>query len=282
MEGCSMSRRTVAGMLLALAFIAGCGPTAETPRREPLPALVSREEIYRAGHQMYLESQYDSAVVLLRRAYKMDTSAVEPIKDLAQLHYEWAMRAPEKSRERTQRLRAARTYFVRLDVLGDRTSDFYERLCEISMSLNDDRSFVRYARKSAELYPYDRQYFNLARAYFEVEDYQSVIKSTKESIDRFKGSPYVTSYYRLLGRAYMKIGRDQTAEKTLAAGVNEADARLAALRTQGAGEAADRRRRAHDDKINMLLALKQLHTTYRADDKRERVEQQLKEEGYGK
>ncbi len=277
-----MNRRLFAGMFLVLAVISGCGPTAEIPRPEPAPTLVSREELYRAGHQLYLESQYDSAAALLRRAYKMDTSVVEPVRDLAQLHYEWAMRAPEKSRERTQRLRTARMYFVRLDALGDRTSDVYERLCEISMSLNDDRSFVRYARKNAELYPYDRQLFNLARAYFEVEDFQSVIKSTKESIDRFKSSPYITSYYRLLGRAYMKIGRDQTAEKTLAAGVKEAEARLAALRTQGAGEGTDQWRRAHDDKINMLLALKQLHTTYRADDKLGRVEQQLKEEGYGK
>ena len=277
-----MNRRLFAGMFLVLAVISGCGPTAETPRPEPAPTLVSREEVYLAGHQLYLESQYDSAAVLLRRAYKMDTSVVEPVRDLAQLHYEWAMRAPEKSRERTQRLRTARTYFVRLDALGDRTSDVYERLCEISVGLNDDGSFVRFARKNAELYPYDRQLFNLARAYFEVEDFQSVIKSTKESIDRFKRSPYITSYYRLLGRAYMKIGRDQTAEKTLAAGVKEAEARLAALRTRGAGEGTDQRRRAHDDKINMLLALKQLHTTYRADDKLGRVEQQLKEEGYGK
>jgi len=277
-----MNRRLFAGIFFALAVIAGCGPTAETPRPEPAPTLVSREELYRAGHQLYLESQYDSAAALLRRAYKMDTSVVEPVRDLAQLHYEWAMRAPEKSRERTQRLRTARTYFVRLDALGERTSDVYERLCEISVSLDDGRSFMRYARKNAELYPYDRQLFNLARAYFEVEDFQNVIKSTKESIDRFKGSPYITSYYRLLGRAYMKIGRDQTAEKTLAAGVKEAEARLAALRTQGAGEGTDQWRRAHDDKINMLLALKQLHTTYRADDKLGRVEQQLKEEGYGK
>lgn len=272
--------RVSAVAVLLLAVLAGCGPTAEAPRPEPRP--MDRNELYRAGHQLYLESRFDSAAVLLQRACAMDTGFVEPVRDLAQLHYEWALRAPEKSRDRTERLRAARSSFARLDALGDRSADIYERLCEISIALNDDRSFVRYAKKNAELYPYDRQLFNLARAYFEVEDYQNVIKSTKGSIDRFKGSPYVTSYYRLLGRSYMKIDRDQTAEKTLVVGVKEADMRLAELRKQGVGQGDDQWRRAHDDKINMLLALKQLHTTYRADDKLRQVERQLKEEGYDK
>ena len=193
------------------------------------------------------------------------------------------MQSPEKSRERAGHLRAARTYFVRLEQLGERASEIYERLCEISITLNDDRSFVRYAKKNADIYPYDRQLFNLARAYFEVEDFQSVIKSAKESLERFKGSPYTSSFYRLLGRSYMKIGRDQTAEKSLAAGVREADARLAELRKQCSSTLlADQIRRTRDDKINMLLALKQLHTTYKADDKLRQVERQLKEEGYDK
>ena len=275
-----MKWRTPGATVLLLAVLAGCGPTAETARPEPSP--MSRDELYRAGHRLYLESRYDSAVVLLQRASAMDTGFVEPVRDLAQLHYEWAMRAPEKGRERSEHLRAARTAFARGEALGDRSSDMYERLCEISIALNDDRSFVRYAKKNAELYPYDRQLFNLARAYFEVEDYQNVIKSTRTSIDRFTGSPYSTSYYRLLGRSYIKIGRDQTAEKTLVVGVREADVRLADLRKQGSGQGDDRWRRAHDDKINMLLALKQLHTTYHADDKLRQVERQLKEEGYDK
>jgi tetratricopeptide (TPR) repeat protein len=259
----------------------GCGPSGETPR--PAPEPMSRDDLFRLGHQYYLESQFDSAATVLQRVHRMDTAYVEPIRDLAQLHYEWGMRAPEKSRERSEHLRAARGFFVRLDLLGERASDIYERLCEISITLNDDRSFVRYAKKNADIYPYDRQLFNLARAYFEVEDFQSVIKSTKESIERFKGSTYVTSYYRLLGRSYMKIGRDQTAEKTLVAGVREADGRLAELQRQGSSQiVTDQIRRAHDDKINMLLALKQLHTTYKADDKLRQVERQLKEEGYDK
>jgi tetratricopeptide (TPR) repeat protein len=269
------------GLSILVVILNGCGPTVETPRTPT--TTMGRDDCYRVGHQYYLESKYDSAVALLQRAQRMDSTYVDPVRDLAQAEYEWAMQSPEKSRERADHLRAARTYYVRLDLLGERASEIYERLCEISISLNDDRAFVRYAKKDADIYPYDRQLFNLARAYFEVEDFQSVIKSTRESIERFKGSPYVTSYYRLLGRAYMKIGRDQTAEKTLAAGVREADARLAELRRQGSStQAADQLRRTHDDKVNMLLALKQLHTTYKADDKLRQVERQLKEEGYDK
>lgn len=275
-----MNQYLLAGTVLLVALLAGCGPAAETSRPEPAP--MTKEGLYRTGHQLYMESRYDSAAVLLQRACRLDSAFVEPVRDLAQLHYEWALRAPEKSRQRTEHLRTSRTYFVRLDALGDRSSDIYERLCEISITLNDDRSFVKYARKNADIYPYDRQLFNLARAYFEIEEYQNVIKSAKESIERFKGSPYVTSYYRLLGRSYMKIGRDQTAEKALAAGVREADVRLGELGRQGTGQSNDSWRRAHDDKINMLLALKQLHTTYHADDKLKQVEQQLKEEGYDK
>jgi tetratricopeptide (TPR) repeat protein len=266
--------------LVLLTVLAGCGPTGE-PKRPELSPMTS-DALYRAGHQYYLASQYDSAVVLLHQASRADSGFVEPVRDLAQLQYEWAMRTPEQSRERTEHLRAARTAFARLDALGDHSSGTYERLCEVCVALNDGRAFVRYAKKNAELYPYDRQLFNLARAYFEVEDFQNVIKCARTSIDRFAGSPYVTSYYRLLGRAYMKIDRDQTAERTLVAGVNEADVRLAELRNEGAGRGNERWHRAHDDKINMLLALKQLHATYRAADKLRQVERQLKEEGYDK
>lgn len=275
-----MNRRLAVSIIGVLGFLAGCGPGAETPRPEPPP--MTGEALYRTGHQLYLESRYDSAAVLLQQALRMDTTFVEPVRDLAQLYFEYGMRSPEKSRERTDRLRSARTYFARLDAIGERSPELYERLCELSVALNDDRGFVRYAKKNAELNPHDRQFFNLARAYFEVGEYQSVIKSTKESIERFRNSPYITSFYRLLGRSYMKIDRDQTAERTLVAGVNTANERLAELRRQGAAQTGDQWRRAHDDKINMLLALKQLHTTYRADDKLKQVERQLKEEGYDK
>jgi tetratricopeptide (TPR) repeat protein len=281
MESHGMSHRHLIGVMLLAGLWAGCGPTSETPRPEP-PIPMTKDQTFRMGHQLYMESRFDTASVLLQRAAAMDSLFIDPVRDLAQLHYEWAMRAGEKSRERTEHLRSSRTLFVRLEKLGDHSSETYERLCEISITLNDDHSFVRYAKKNAELYPYDRQFYNLARAYFEVEDFQSVIKSAKESIERFKNSPFVTTYYRLLGRSYMKIGRDQTAERTLVSGVTEANTRLKELKKQGVVRGNDQWQRAHDDKINMLLALRQLHTTYRANDKLEQVEEQLKEEGYVK
>jgi hypothetical protein len=80
----------------------------------------------------------------------------------------------------------------------------------------------------------------------------------------------------------MKVDRDQTAERTLAAGLKATDARIALLRKadEKGNAATDQYRRLHDDKVQMLLLLKQLHTTYRAQDKLEQVDRQLKQEGY--
>jgi tetratricopeptide (TPR) repeat protein len=239
--------------------------------------------VYRTGHRYYLEQQTDSAVVWLRRAEAMDSAFVDPVQDLAQLYYEQGLRAGEKSRERQDAFRSSRRAFARLEALGKRESEVYERLCELSMALNDDQGFLRYAKKNAERYPYDRQHYNLTRAYFDTGDFQSVIKSAKEGIDTYRDSHYLTSYYRILGRAYMKIGRDQTAEKTLSAGLNVANARLGELKKSGAAyKSGDGYRRAHDDKVNMLLLLKQLHTTYRAAEKLQQVDRMLREEGYDK
>jgi tetratricopeptide (TPR) repeat protein len=263
--------------------LAGCGPSAEAPRPETATPPTTVGDVYRTGHRYYLEQQTDSAIVWLRRAEGMDSSFSDPVQDLAQLYYEKGLRAGEKSRERQDSFRSARRAFARLETLGKHESEVYERLCELSMALNDDPGFLRYAKKNAELYPYDRQHYNVTRAYFDVGDFQSVITTAKEGIEKHRDSPYITSYYRILGRAYMKIGRDQTAEKTLSSGLKIADARLTDLKKSGTDyKAGDGYRRAHDDKVNMLLLLKQLHTTYRADEKLQQVDRMLKEEGYDK
>jgi tetratricopeptide (TPR) repeat protein len=272
----------LAGVLLA-GVLEGCGPSAETPRPGPAPLPAGLDEVYRTGHRYYLEQQTDSAVVWLRRAEAMDSTFADPVGDLAQLYHEQGLRAGEKSRERQDHFRSARRAFARLEALGRHESEVYERLCELSMALGDDHGFLRYAKINAGLYPYDRQHFNLTRAYFDVEDFQSVIKTAKEGLEKSGDAPYVTSYYRILGRAYMKIGRDQTAEKTLSAGVKTADARLTGLKKSGPDyKSTDGYRRVHDDKLNMLLLLKQLHTTYRADEKLKQVDRMLKEEEYDK
>jgi tetratricopeptide (TPR) repeat protein len=271
-----------AGVLCA-GLLAGCGPSAETPRPVPATPPATVDAVYRTGHRYYLEQQADSAVVWLRRAEAMDSTFVDPVQDLAQLYYEQGMRAGEKSRERQDSFRSARRAFARLETLGRHESEIYERLCELSTAMNDDQAFLRYAKKYAELYPYDRQHYNLTRAYFDTGDFQSVIKTAKEGIDRYRDSPYLTSYYRILGRAYMKIGRDQTAEKILSGGLDVANARLSDLKKSGpASTSGDGYRRAHEDKVNMLLMLKQLHTTYRATEKLQHVDRMLKEEGYDK
>jgi tetratricopeptide (TPR) repeat protein len=272
-----------AGLLLLL-WAGGCGPSSDTTRELPVPAPATKEEWFARAQQYRVEQQPDSALVLFARAASMDSLYHEPVRELAQLQYERAQMEPEKSKLRLERLRAARAQFARLERRGVSDAELYDRLCDLSVQLNDDRGFLQYAKRYAERYPFDRQYYNLARAYFDVGDFQSVIKSAKSSVEKFGDSPYISSFYRILGRAYMKVDRDQTAERTLAAGIKATDTRIAALRKQDPGGYAsgDAYRRLHDDKVQMLLLLKQLHTTYKAQDKLQQVERQLKEEGYNR
>jgi len=273
--------RVLAGALL-LGWMAGCGSSGEAPRISPEPISASKEGLYTKGQQYWQEQRVDSAEVLFARAASMDSAYLPPVRDLAQLQYELAYREPEKSKQRLDRLRAARAQYARLEKRGVTESELYDRLCELSMLLNDDRAFLTYAKKNAELYPFDRQQYNLARAYFDAGDFQGVIKSAKTSVEKFADSPYISSFYRILGRAYMKVDRDQTAERTLTAGVKATDARIAGLRKGDAAgyKSTDQYRRLQDDKVQMLLMLKQLHTTYKAQDKLQEVDRQLKLEGY--
>ncbi|MCC6397724.1 MAG: hypothetical protein IT282_11960 [Bacteroidetes bacterium] len=263
-------------------WMAGCGSSGETPRPSPEPSVATKEGLYAKGQQYWHEQQVDSAAVLFARSASMDSAYLPPVRDLAQLHYELAYREPEKSKQRLDRLRAARAQYARLERRGVTESELYDRLCELSMLLNDDRGFLTYAKKNAELYPFDRQQYNLARAYFDAGDFQGVIKSAKVSVEKFADSPYISSFYRILGRAYMKVDRDQTAERILTAGLKATDTRIAGLRKGDAAgyKSTDQYRRLHDDKVQMLLMLKQLHTTYKAQDKLQEVDRQLKLEGY--
>lgn len=264
---------------VALAALASCKPGMESTR----PAVPdTKETLFQRGHRLYLGRQLDSAASVLRDAYLMDSTYVDPVKDLAAIYYDLGMRGKDGPDTRGL-LRTSRTYFARWESLGARESEVYERLCELSVSLGDDRAFVKYAARHAALYPYDRQYYNLGLAYFGVADYGNVIKTQKEAVAKFKDSPYVGGFYRQLGRAYMKIDRDQTAERTLVAGVQAVDARLEGLRSDRPDfKSAPEYSRLVDDKIGMLLLLKGLHQTYQQPDKLEQVERQLREAGYAK
>lgn len=269
---------TLAGIVLGLQ---SCGPGGETSR-PVIPE--STEHIYQRGHQLYLEMRLDSAANVLKLAASRDSAYLPPVTDLASLYYDLAMKEDgETNPRRLELLRASRSYFAKIEARGVRESNVYERLCEISLTLNDSKSFLKYAKKNVELYPYDRQYYNLGVAYFEAEDYNGVIRSQKEASEKFKQSFYVGGFYRQMGRAYGKIGRDQTAERTFTTGVLAVDVRLAELRKSGGDyRMGDGYRRLIDDKIGMLLALKKLHQTYKEPEKLERVERQLKEAGYTK
>jgi tetratricopeptide (TPR) repeat protein len=186
----------------------------------------------------------------------------------------------EEGPRRRDNFRSAREFLARAENLGYREAAGYDRLCEICTELEDARGFLRYAKKNAELYPYDRQYYNLGVAYFGVEEWAGVVKSQREASEKFGESPYTGAYYRQMGRAYMKMDRDQTAERTFAAGVQAADAAMAGMKKSGRGAGSEEQKRLQDDKIGMLLLLKRLHITYRESEKLAQVERQLREAGY--
>ena len=266
----------VALMVIGPLLLASCGPSGETANTA---GGGSKEAAYERGHRRYLTMDLEGAEPELARAAAMDSTYVEPLVDLGSLYYDVGMRyGGEKNPKRLEKFRQSRRCLARAESMGYRSEIVYERLCQLSVALDDAHGFLTYASKTAFLYPYDRQFYNLGLAYFGAEDWQGVIRSQKEAAEKFQQSPYLGGFYRQIGRAYMKLDRDQTAEKTLAAGVQAVDTRLAA-RPKPAG---DEHRRLLDDKIGMLLLLKRLHTTYGAADKLKDVERQLKDAGYQK
>lgn len=273
-------RGMVVPLCCAMMLLSSCRPAEEVARPAPPP---SRADILREGHRLFLLQRRDSAEVLLREVLTMDSTCRPALQDLAEIGYERA-----KLLERTNpgahdaAMRAAFGHFVRLEALGSDEGQTYERLCELALGLKDQRAFLLYAKKNAERFPYDRQYYNLGIAFYEAGEYAACVKSQKEALEKFRESMYIGGFYRQMGRAYMKMDRDQTAERTLAAGVEAADARLARMARPARGESPDGVGRLTDDKIGMLLLLKRLHTIYRANDKLQNVERQLKDAGYGK
>ena len=267
--------------LILLPFVllfVSCAPTPETVK--PLaPIVETKEMVFRHGHQLYVEQKYDSATMVLERAAAMDARYIAPLADLAEMYYFIGMHGgAEKSLQQLQALTRSREYCARIESLGSKDSDLLERLCELSDALDDDAAFLKYAKKNAEAYPYDRQYFNLGLAYFKAGDYTNVIKTQKEAVEKFPSSPYIGSFYRQLGRGYMKVDRDQTAEKIFITGLQKVDSRIADLkRTVSDPKSSVEYRRLVDDKIGMLTLLKKLHQTYKALEKLEQVERQLKE-----
>jgi tetratricopeptide (TPR) repeat protein len=266
-------RAAVAGAALVLA---SCGPSRETGTY----TAETKESVYLRGHQLYLTMHMEEARNELMRASAMDSTYRDPLVDLGSLCFDIGMK--EEGPRRRDNFRSAREFLARAENLGYREAAGYDRLCEICTELEDARGFLRYAKKNAERYPYDRQYYNLGVAYFGVEEWAGVVKSQREASEKFGESPYTGAYYRQMGRAYMKMDRDQTAERTFAAGVQAADAAMAGMKKSGRGAGSEEQKRLQDDKIGMLLLLKRLHITYRESEKLAQVERQLREAGHTK
>ncbi len=263
--------------VLAL-VVASCGGSNESGVATSESPLTRRDRLFREGHQLYMTRSYDSAAVVLGNVLAIDSSFVDALSDLGMLHYELAMAAgSDAGKARNRHLIQARDYLARAEQVSTPDEGVYERLCEISVTLGDDKGFLRYARKSADRFPFERQYYNLGLAYFGVGEYQSVVRTQKDAIEKFKKSAYLGGYYRQLGRAYMKLDRDQTAQRTLEAGLNAVDGRLGASGSDR--PAADAVRRLTDDRNAILQLLRRLYTTYHLDDKLKNVERRLSEAG---
>jgi tetratricopeptide (TPR) repeat protein len=275
--------RVFPALLLFGLLWAACGPAPETAK-PPTSTVDTKEGFYKLGHQFHVDQNYDSAEVYLKKASAMDALYLAPLNELAQMHYALGILQPgEENPKRIEHFRKSFGYFVKLESQGSKDSDLYERLSELSNALNDDKALVRYAKKNAEIYPYERQYFNLGFAYFQVGDYQNVVKTQKEAIEKLKGSTFIGSFYRQLGRAYMKLDRNQTAERTLDAGLKAVDGVIADHSDAESNfKSTEEYRRLVDDKIGMLISLKSLHQTYQTNDKLQKVDRQLKELGYTK
>jgi len=94
----------------------------------------------------------------------------------------------------------------------------------------------------------------------------------------FPGSNYVGGFYRLLGQAYMKVDRYQTAQRVFAAGVGAVDTRLADLRgAEGYRRDSADEVKLEEDQTSMLRSLKYLYRLYKEEQKLQEVERRLKE-----
>lgn len=261
-----------------IVLLASCARSPEISKR-PERSAEMKEMLFRRGHQLFLEQKFDSAAIVLERSIAMDERYTAPLANLAEMYYLIGVReGGDKQPKYVEGFMKSRQYYARVEALGSKESNVLERLCELSDVMEDDTAFVLYAKKNAAAFPSDRQYFNLGFAYFKAGDYANAIASQKEAVEKFEDSPYIGSFYRQLGRAYMKIDRDQTAERNFVAGVQKVDSRIKEISKAGGDyKSSGEYHRLMDDKIGMLTSLRSLHVTYKANDKLEQVERELKE-----
>ena len=180
-----MNMRIILPAAAALLFaVDSCGPSGETAGTAD-----TRESLFTAGHRLYQAQDFDSAATVLKRSVALDSSFLTPLTDLASLYFDAGMRTQgDRNPERLKNFRQSRLYFAKLEALGMRDADTYDRLCELSVSLGDNKAFLQYARKNADKFPYDRQYYNLGVAEFGAGEYNEAIRTLKDAVARFPQS----------------------------------------------------------------------------------------------
>lgn len=261
--------------------LGGCASREEATKSPaaPVPPPLTREDLLRDGRRLVQEGEFDSALVTLERAHRMDTAWQAPLQDLALLRYDRALRAPEGSAVRRTEARRALAEYAALERLGRTDEDTYEHLLETARLAGDEEAFLRYARTAARRHPSDRRVYNLALALGEAGRHQEAVASLREAIAAYPGSGFQAGYHRLLGEAYQRLDRDQSAERAFTDGVKIADRMLADVASTAVGADGGRVR---DDRTGMLRALKKLHQTYGRKKELQEVERRLRAEGSGK
>jgi tetratricopeptide (TPR) repeat protein len=147
----------------------------------------------------------------------------------------------------------------------------------------DGEAFLRYARAGARRYPSDRRAYNLALALTEASKYQEATDVLKAAIRAYPASGFQGGFHRVLGNAYLRMDRDQSAERTFTEGVKIVDRMLEAItRSDPAAIAGGDAARMREDRMSMLRSLKKLHLTYGRKKELAEVERRLAAEGEGR
>ncbi|MGA9115694.1 MAG: hypothetical protein WB626_02855 [Bacteroidota bacterium] len=273
-------KKVLAVLGVAVVCAGGCGPRRPGALPEAAPPVPPREDHFRRGHAFFERRELDSAVHHLEAATELDSLYGEALRDLAEIHYLRTLQVPQGAS--ADDARRAMRYYGRLEKLGGDDAEVLERLCELSVMLKDDRSFLAFARRNAELSPDARRIHNLGVAYAGVGDHAGVIRTLKTAAARFPESPYVGGIFRLLGRAYQAADRDQTAERTYTSGLKAVDELKARWKREGSFSATSPEvRRLEEDAVGMLQSLRRIYRIYGEEEKLRSVERRLRDAGRG-
>lgn len=259
-----------------LVFSYGCSHRTELEKSAP--SIETSRSLLQKGRQFFAMQEFDSAEIFLGRSLALDPTNTDALVEIGGVHHGIGRASTGARAVMRQHYLKSLVYLARAESLGVSSSEVLERLCEIAVELEDRGAFLRYAKKNATLFPYDRQAFNLGLAHFENDEFREAIEVLKTAVERFTQSPFIGSMYRVMGRAYMKLQRNQTAERTFIVGIQAVEDRLRSLGGRPPEEKnRDDVRRLREDRVGMLMSLKGLHQIYQDHEKLRAVEQKLRE-----